>query len=245
MLPSTLVPTLLLAALALAGCNAPDAGVDLGPRPDYDPGVTAADFVQGIDNPWLPFKVGSRWVYEATTEDGTERVEVTVLPETRTILGVQATVVRDTVTLGGELVEDTHDWYAQDRQGNVWYLGEDTCEYEDGECVDTHGAWEWGRDGALPGVVMWADPLAHVGTDYYQEFYWGEAIDQARVVGSGERVTVPAGTYADTVTTLEWNPVEGRADSEERVHYARGVGVLQKAGTDGPGEGERLIDFTR
>lgn len=242
LLPAIVVPALL----TLPGCMSSSDRVDLGPRPDYDPGVTAADFVDGIDNPWMPFVVGATWRYEAHTEDGVETIDVEVLPETRMIMGVEATVVRDTVRLGGDLVEDTWDWYAQDKAGNVWYLGEDTCEYEDGECADTHGAWEWGKDGALPGVVMWADPMAHRGTDYYQEFYWPgapEAIDQARVTGAGRSVAVPAGTFTDTVTTLEWNPVEGRAESEEMVHYARGVGVLEKVGTDGPDEGERLVAY--
>ena len=226
---------LVIAMIVMSGC--------VGPKPDYDPGVTGADFVEGIDNPWLPFVQGAWWIYEADTDEGTERVEVRVLPDEKIIMGVHATVVRDTVTLDGDLVEDTWDWFGQDKDGNVWYLGEDTCEYEGNECVDTHGAWEWGKNGALPGVVMWADPMAHEGETYYQEFLWREAIDQAKVIDADRTITVPAGTFTDTVTSLEWNPVEGRSDSEEMVHYARNVGVLQKAGTDGPEEGEVLLEY--
>ncbi len=225
-----LVPILALLPL-LAGCSS-----GLGPKPDYDPGLTAADFVKGIDNHWLPLVVGAHWVYV----NGDERVEVTVQPETRTILGVAATVVRDTVTVDGEVVEDTYDWFGQDRDGNVWYLGEDTCEYEDGECVDRGGAWEWGVDGALPGIVMWAHPVAN-GTAYYQEFYWGEAIDKAAVIDTGRTITVPAGTFTDTVTTEEWNPLEG--GGKELAHYARGVGVVAKEEPDEPGGGERLVEY--
>jgi hypothetical protein len=224
-------------AFALPGCTQ-----DLGPRPDYDPGVTAADFVAGIDNPWLPLVPGARWTYEFD-EDGEQGViEVRVLDETREVMGVQATVVRDTETVGGELAEDTWDWFAQDRAGNVWYLGEDTCEYEDGACVDTGGAWEWGKDGALPGVVMWADPAAHM-EPYFQEFYWGEAVDEAQYVDAGRHIEVGAGAFDDTITTREWNRLEpGHA---ELAHYARGVGVILKEPADGQeGSGERLIAYS-
>jgi hypothetical protein len=61
-------------------------------------------------------------VYEGESDGELERIEVTVLPERREVMGIPATVVRDTVTVDGELVEDTYDWFAQDRDGNVWYL---------------------------------------------------------------------------------------------------------------------------
>ncbi len=95
--------------------------IDPGDGGNYAPELDPADFVRRIDNPYLPFIPGSRWVYES--DDGSERIEVVVLDETREILGITATMVRDTVTEDGELVEDTVDWYAQDRDGNVWYLG--------------------------------------------------------------------------------------------------------------------------
>jgi hypothetical protein len=221
--------------LVLAGCT---RGVDVGPRPDYDPGVTAADFVATIDNPFLPMPVGARWTYEV--ED--ERIEVIVLDETRVVQGVRATVVRDTVTVRGEAKEDTFDWYAQDKEGNVWYLGEDTTEHENGKPVSHAGAWEWGKDGALPGIVMWADPQPN-DTAYYQEFYWGQAIDQAAVIDLDRSVTIPLGTFSDTVTTKEWNPLTGGSldKDHEVVHYAHGIGPVQKGV---PGEhAETLVSY--
>ena len=234
----TRIPVAAIALLAafpmLSGCSQEE-------KPDYDPGVTAADFVMGIDNPYLPFKPGAWWRYEATTEDGMETIEVQVLEATKTIMGVKATVVRDTVKLDGEVIEDTYDWYGQDKTGNVWYLGEDTAEYEDGVVVSTEGAWEWGVDGALPGVVMWAKPVAD-DKPYFQEFYWDEAVDEASVIALGRQVKVQAGTFTDTVTTREWTRLD--PDVSEIAHYARSVGVVLKA-PEGGGmlEGEELVAY--
>ena len=90
---------------------------------------------ENIDNPYFTLTPGTTFTYESETEEGTEEIIVVVTNETKEILGVTATVVQDTVTLDGELIEDTFDWFAQDKEGNVWYLGEDTKEYENGEVV--------------------------------------------------------------------------------------------------------------
>ncbi|MGH7586710.1 MAG: hypothetical protein ACREMH_10715, partial [Gemmatimonadales bacterium] len=170
---------LALAALVVPACSEDDpAGPD---GPDYDPEIPAA-WAAAVDNSWFPLQPGTTWEFSADTDDGLETVVVEVLAETRTINGVVATVVRDREYLDGELKEDTHDWYAQDAAGNIWYLGEDTKEIEDGSVVSTEGSWEWGVDGALPGIIMWADPAAHVGEEYRQEFYEGEAEDWGKVV---------------------------------------------------------------
>jgi hypothetical protein len=138
--------------------------------------------------------------------------------------GVVATVVRDTVYLDDEIVEDTKDWYAQDSQGNVWYLGEDTCEFENGECVSHAGAWEWGVDGALPGILMPASPIVD-GRRYYQEYYPGEAEDVGEVVAVGLSVTVPAGTYSDCIKTHDTSTLDRSLD--EMKYYCRGVGTVK------------------
>ena len=116
--------------------------------------LNPADFTTTIDNPWWPMRPGSRWVYRETAPDGTrQRVVVTVTRRTRLIAnGVTARVVRDVVTEHGEPVEVTDDWYAQDRAGNVWYLGEATTEYENGRPVSTEGSFEAGVGrGPAPG----------------------------------------------------------------------------------------------
>ena len=169
--------------------------IDPGDGGNYAPDIDPANFVDVIDNPYLPYAVGSRWVYEGESDGETERTEVEVLDETREVMGITATVVRDTVYVDGELVEDTYDWFAQDADGNVWYLGEDTHEYEDGVAVNAEGSWEAGVDGALPGIVMPAEP--QVGDAFRQEYYAGEAEDMGEIIEVG----VPARSASGTSTT--------------------------------------------
>ena len=214
--------------------------IDVGDGGEYAPTTTAADFVEGITNPFLPLVPGSKWVYEGVEDGETERVEVVVTDERKEILGISATVVRDTVTVDGELVEDTFDWFAQDRDGNVWYLGEDSKEYEDGTFVGTKGSWEAGVDGARPGIVMPAAPK--VGRAYRQEFFKGEAEDMAEVVGLDGTATVPFGAFDELVVIKEWTPLE--PDVVEEKLYASGVGVvLERKTTGGKGRVE-LLSYT-
>jgi hypothetical protein len=226
-------PTLALTVLALAGCTQS--------LPPYEAGVTAADFVEGITHPFLPMPVGAQWTYDATTDGEPERVEIRVLPDQRTIMGVEATVVRDTVTVNGQVKEDTFDWFAQDRRGNVWYLGEDTTEYENGQAVSKEGSWEWGKDGAQAGIIMKADPRPD-NEPYFQEYYPGHAVDEGAVVARNRTIDVPAGSYQDTVTTKEWTRLE--ADVVEEANYARGVGMVLKEGVKGSEAREVLVSYS-
>ena len=201
----------------------------------------AEDFVEGIDNPYWPAVPGSRWVYEGVDEGEVEVIEVTVLDDTRDIGGITATIIRDTVEIDGELAEDTYDWYGQDTSGNVWYLGEDSTEYENGEAVSTAGSWETGVDGAVPGIIMYADLESQVGEAYFQEFYEGEAVDKAVIEETGATVTVAAGTFEDVVVIREWNPLE--PGKFENKYLAPGVGVVLEEVVEG-GEGRvELISF--
>jgi hypothetical protein len=230
----------VLIALAAGGCaGASEPKIDVGDPDEYTVSVGPGDFVARIDNVWLPLAPGARWVYEGRDGDEVERIEVEVLAETRVVNGVTATVVRDTVYVDGQLVEDTFDWFAQDDAGNVWYLGEASTEYEDGEIIGTAGSWEWGVDGALPGVIMWADP--QVGQAYRQEFYEGEAEDVARVDRRGASATVAAGSFDDVLVIAEWNPME--PDVVEEKYYARGVGVVKEQKIEGGSETVELIRF--
>ena len=159
--------------------------------------------------------------------------------ETREILGITATLVRDTVTEDGELVEDTVDWYAQDRDGNVWYLGEDSKEFEDGEVVSTAGSWEAGVDRAFPGIVMQADP--RVGQSYRQEFYAGEAEDLAEILQLDGSETVPLGSLTQLLVVREWNPLE--PEVIENKYYARGTGVVLELEVAGESGRVELVSF--
>jgi hypothetical protein len=204
----------------------------------YDWTIDPADFVAKVDNPYFPLEPGTVLVYEGQSDGEREVVTIRVTGRTKEILGVTCVVVRDTVEVAGEIHEDTFDWYAQDVDGNVWYMGEDTKEFEDGEVVSTEGAWEAGVDGALPGVIMPADP--QVGLAYTQEHYAGEAEDKGKILALGESVTVPEGSFEDVVVTEDWTPLEPKI--LERKYYAPGIGVVFEEIVKG-GEGVlRLVE---
>ena len=190
-------------------CTPPSATYDANPSP--------SDFVATVDNPFFPLTPGASWHYEG----GGEVVDVVVLGQTKEIMGVSAIVVQDTVTVDGVLLEDTYDWYAQDTAGNVWYLGEDSTSYEGGT-TSKDGSWEWGVDGALPGIVMQASP--QVGQTYRQEFYLCEAEDEAEIQALDESVSVAAGDFSGCLKTREYTRLE--PDVNENKYYADGVGLV-------------------
>ncbi len=224
-------------AAANASCQIPKGSE----RVRLDP----ADFTTRIDNPYLPMKPGSRWVYRETDPEGAKlRVAVTVTPKTKMIAnGVTARVVHDVVTEDGKPVEVTDDWYAQDRCGNVWYLGEATKEYENGKVVSTEGSFEAGVDGAQAGVIMPAK--AREGLRYRQEYYVGHAEDRAEVVTVKEQVQVPFGHFGKgkVLMTRDLNPLEPKI--LEYKFYARGVGLVLAIGVSGGSDREELVSYRR
>jgi hypothetical protein len=181
-----------------------------------------------IDNPYLPLLPGRTLVYEVDTDEGLERIEVTTTRDTVEILGVTCRVVRDTVSIKGELLEDTYDWFAQDTAGNVWYFGELSFNYEDGEIVDIEGSWKAGEDGAQPGIVMPANPM--LGDFNRQEYLILEAEDVAGVVGVDETVVIDFGTYNGCLKTEDWTPIE--PDGIEHKFYAPAVGLVLETKPD-------------
>jgi hypothetical protein len=240
--------TSFLAALAmLAGCGddeaappAPASGSDL-PQGSEHVELDPAEFTTEITHPYWPMKPGSRWIYEEIDPDGTVmKVEVTVSGKTRQIAnGVEALVVRDVVSEEGVPVEVTDDWYAQDAEGNIWYLGEDTTEYENGKAVSNEGSFEAGVDGAEPGILLPADP--EPGLAYRQEYYAGEAEDVGEVVLLGQQVEVPAGHYTDVLMTRDTNPLEPKV--LEFKFYAPDVGPVLALGVSGGGGREELVSY--
>jgi hypothetical protein len=235
---TTMVPALVAVAV-MAGCGG-SSGSGLpqgGEAVQLDP----AAFTSEIDNPWMPFRTGARWVYRETDAEGAEqRVEVTVLDETKQVLGIETRVVHDVVTENGQLVEDTYDWYAQDADGNVWYFGEETKEFENGKVSTTAGSWEAGVDGAQPGILVPGDP--EVGMAYRQEYYAGEAEDAAEVLSLEEKVEVPYGKFAGVLMTKEYTPLQ--PDVLEHKFYARDVGVVLALAISGASDREELLEFT-
>ena len=255
-LKGKLIATAALAALAVGGAAVATAGKGSGtdrpatgsnrlPQGSEPVTLDPADFTTRIDNPYWPMRRGSRWVYSETDTRGPQgRIVVTVTDRTKLIAnGVRARVVRDVVTEDGEAVEITDDWYAQDKRGNIWYLGESVRNYEDGKLKDRAGSFEAGVDGAQAGIVMPARPVP--GLSYRQEYYKGEAEDRAAVISVGEeQVEVPYGYFNRRVLmTRDLVPTDPRV--QELKFYARGVGPLLSVHTDGTGERATLLRFSR
>jgi hypothetical protein len=223
-------PTLLsaLAVLLVAGLTAGCGGSSEKAQRPYTPNIDPADFVREIDNKYFPLKPGTTSVYAGNAE----RDEMAVTHTTKQIMGVECVVVNDRLWEDGKLIEQTYDWYAQDKEGNVWYFGEATKEYKEGK-VSTEGSWEAGVDGAKPGIMMQANPK--VGQSYRQEYYKGHAEDWAQVVNLDEIVKVPYGSFEHVLVTKEWTPLE--PNLVEHKYYAPGVGPV------GPPGGLELIDI--
>jgi len=217
------VVTSMLAACATAPTPEPQ-------DTPYAPVVVPADFVTVVDNPYMPLVPGTTFIYDGQTEKGNEHNEVFVSPETKVILGVTCIVVKDTVMVDGALEEQTLDWYAQDKDGNVWYFGEDSKDFQNGVVVSTKGSWEAGVDGALPGIVMKAKPA--VGDTYRQEYYQGEAEDWAEVLSLSQAVSVPTGSYSDVLVTNEWSALDNPPVYEHK-YYAAGVGFVMTKYVEG------------
>jgi hypothetical protein len=206
----------------------------VGSVPQFDP----ANFVATADNPWFPLIPGTTFTYRGT-KDGERAQDVfQVTRQTKNILGINATVIHDTLTINGEKAEETDDWYAQDRQGNVWYLGEATKEFDEtGKVVSTEGSWEAGVDGAVAGIYMPVDP--QVGQSFSQEFYKGHAEDHFVVLLRNATVKVAYGSFRGALLTAEWTPLEPNALGEK--FYVKGVGQVMERSLAGESEKMELV----
>ncbi|HEU4973702.1 MAG TPA: hypothetical protein VFT50_01330 [Baekduia sp.] len=230
------VPAALAGAalLALMESAVPSGATAASSRPRFDP----SSFTSRVDNPWFPLRPGRTLRY-AGEEDGRRGHEVFhVTRRTKTILGVRATVIHDRVFLGGRLRENTRDYYAQDRRGNVWYLGEDTEELDAHGKVTTHeGTWRAGRQGARAGIFMPARP--RVGQSFRQERFKGHAEDHFRIVSLHATVDVPAVSTTRAMRTREWSPLEpGVRDAKL---YVRGIGTVLERTVRGSDERWALV----
>jgi len=215
----------LLALCVVAGLGCEAMGLRV---PDYHPQIDPSNFQETVDNPYYPLVPGTTFRYIENDRGEVSEEVVTVTHDTKTIMGVKCIGVHDTVMKDGKVAEDTYDWIAQDKQGNVWHLGEDTEEISPGGMVSTMGSWESGVNGGQPGILMPGDPKP--GAPYRQEYERGEAEDMAQIVALNESVTVPAGTYTGCVKTLDWSLLEA---GSENKWYAKGVGVVKTLAIDG------------
>jgi hypothetical protein len=251
--PRASVGTIALAALVVGATSgvassASAAAAATSPPPSklapihgpYNPSIDPANFVARVDNRYLPFKPGTGFHFKGVRGTTPQTDDEVVTHQTKRILGINCTVVRDTVSEHGKPVERTFDYYAQDKQGNVWYMGELSLEKQHGRLVRASDSWQSGVDGGKPGIIMPAHPRR--GDAYRQEYYPpGEARDQARVVGYRGSVTVPDGTFKRALVTLERSPLEPQT---EKKYYAAGVGEVKERVVKGHHEAFELVSLT-
>jgi hypothetical protein len=254
-------PLVLAVALTFAGCTSsanmpsttnpasqppldspPASTNEAGPKlpTGADPvNLDPANFSADITNPYWPMKPGTRWTYHGEEAGSpSEEIVIVVTRATKKLAnGITARVVRDTARSEGQIIEDTLDWYAQDEQGNVWYMGEQTAEFENGKVVSRAGSWEAGKDGAMPGIMLPAQP--QVGQKYRQEYKKGEAEDNGEVLATNHLVEVEAGPYKDALVTMDTSTIE--PDVVEYKFYGHGTGPLLALDISGGAAREELM----
>ena len=261
-------PAAVLAALSLCAACAtatpasnPPSGVPgtspvgwaTSPEPSHSPSpsvlaspgslsIDQGNFVAAIDNPWLPLKPGTTMRYRGTKDEEPAIEVFTVTNRTATIDGISCVVIDDRLFLSGRLAERTSDYYVQDKDGNVWYFGEDTQELDaKGKVTSTEGTWHAGADGAQPGIFMEANPT--VGHSYLQEFYKGHAEDHFSVESLSASIKVPYGSFTGALRTKEWTPLEPAVIDNK--FYVRGVGEVKEGSVKGPIEELSLVSVKR
>jgi hypothetical protein len=234
---------------ALVAVLASSAGVSAAtPRPPrwvlhgkYAPAIDPADFVVAVDNRYLPLTPGAAFHFRGVKDGMRQTDDVVVTGQVKRVLGIHCTVVRDTVSEHGTAVERTFDWYAQDKRGNVWYMGEDSLDRKNGHLVRASDSWQAGVNEAKPGIIMRGRPRA--GAVYRQEYYPpGGALDQARVLGFTGPIRVRAGTFKRALVTIEWSPVEPQL---EKKYYVAGIGEVMEKVVAGGHEQFELAKLTR
>jgi hypothetical protein len=240
---AALLPVLLIACGGSSDDESTTAATSTLPQSDEPANLNPADFTTEIDNPYFPLPVGAQWVVRVTNQEGdVQRQVITVTDQTKQIAnGVTARVVHDVVRQDGEPVEVTADWYAQDKEGNVWYLGEDTAEYENGKVTTRSGSFEAGVNGADAGVIMPAHP--EVGMNYRNEYYKGHAEDRSRVLALDQQAEVPFGHFTDVLLTEDYTPIEPNV--LELKFYAPGIGQVLAQAVSGGSEREELVSFKK
>ncbi len=231
--------TICLATMPLAACGG--SGSESEPAPTTATEIDPSHYELPVDNPYFPLKPGTTYRHEGLKE-GERAVDVfSVSHHTKKILGVANTVVVDKLYVNGRLEEIAHDWYTQDRQGNVWYFGETTKEYDPrGKQIPAQGAWEAGVDGARPGIVMPAHPK--VGVVFRPEYYKGTAEDRYRILDLTAKVTTPYRAFSDVLVMSEQSRLEPGVKGLK--FHARGFGQIKESVPKGPPETLSLVSIT-
>ena len=240
---AALLSALLVACGGSAKSSTAQPATNTFPQSNEPANLNPADFTTQIDNPYFPLPVGAQWHIRVTNQEGTVQQQViTVTAKTRKMGdGVTARVVHDVVSEGGRPVEITEDRYAQDKDGNVWYFGEDTAEISANGNRDTSGSFEAGVNGADAGIAMLAHPMT--GQTYREEYYVGHAEDRTRVLALDQQAEVPFGHFRNVLLTEDYSPVEPNV--LELKFYAPGIGQVLAQTVSGGSEREELVSYTK
>jgi len=230
---------LVAVAAACGGSSQSTSGLPSGSTPVTATAPDASNFDgHVVDNQWFPLVPGMTWAYRGVKDGQPSREIMVATSQTKAIQGVPCTVVSDKLYLSGALEERTLDYYAQDKDGNVWYFGEDTAELKpDGSVKSTEGTWLSGRDGAEAGIFMPADP--QVGQSFRQEYYKGQAEDHFRILSLAEQVKTPGATSDQAMLTMEWTPLEPNVIDHK--YYVEGIGTVLEQTAKGPLERNTLV----
>jgi len=235
----SIVVGLALVAAACGSSGQSTSSIPAGSTPVTTTAPDGANFDgHVVDNEWFPLVPGMTWEYRGVKDGQPSREIMVATSQTKTIQGVPCTVVSDKLSLSGALEERTLDYYAQDKDGNVWYFGEDTAELKpDGSVKSTEGTWLSGRDGAEAGIFMPADP--QVGQSFRQEYYKGQAEDHFRILSLSEQVKTPGATSDQAMLTMEWTPLEPNV--VDHKYYVQGIGTVLEQTAKGPLERNTLV----
>lgn len=212
-------------ALLAVSCEKSDNAEERMPDENYNPLIDPENFVSAVNNNYFPLVPGQVYYYTSETNQGARTVAVAVLPGTREVCGVTCTVVKDVVRLNDEIVEESYDWYAQDKDGNVWYFGEDVTSFKNGIAGDKQGSFEAGVDGALPGIIMLAEPVLEM--PYRKEYKFNVAEGWSKVMAKGKTVSTPYGTFNNCIVTVDWSALERDAPVKYK-YYAPGIGLVKE-----------------
>ncbi|MFL5820666.1 MAG: hypothetical protein ACJ76S_08290 [Solirubrobacteraceae bacterium] len=231
-----IAPAVAALALALVAPASSAAATSSCPTP---PKLDPSNFPSQpkVDNPYFPLTPGKTYVYRGKEDDHPTEDRFAVTSDTKVVDGVTTRVVRDQVFTNNVLTEDTLDYFAQDKQGTVWYLGEDTKELDkNGNVVSTEGTWQSGVQGGRAGTFMerYAPPDSPRVGDTYKQEDAKAAQDCAEILSTSASVKVPFGSFNDALQTKEFSLLEpGVVDNK---WYAKGVGEVReqtvKGGSD-------------
>lgn len=205
-------------------------------------GATPPGFTARVDNPWYPLEPGTTYTYRGVKDGQPSRDVFIVTHRTTTVDSAPCVVIQDRLYLSGHLGERTTEWFSQDKQGNVWYFGENTATLDKkGHVTSTSGTWRAGVKAAKPGIFMFAHPT--VGRSAQQEFFKGQAEDHFQVLNLHASVRVPFASSHRALLTKEWTPLEpGTIDHKL---YLRGVGTVLEQTVKGGSERAALVSFTK